>query len=1019
MKKIIVLFLIGFLLSGLSYAYQGGGEIDTNDNLGNHTATQALNMGSYGIDTSSSIAGIKEITWEDGTVQVSSPAAVSDIWVDESGDTMTGELIVSSSIKVSDYSLIGGVTSTSWDLTSDCTAHWKLNDNASNTTVTEEIQSLNGTFTDAGGDPNTDAHSTTTIRATTRAMIFDGDDDYIACGDILDDVFDYNKTFSIAIWAYWANTGDAHEGLFSNQSTASPFSGLKIRLYGGDILVQVIQDWDSKAIEVEAPFSTPYEDVWTHIVLTYDGSNAASGVKMYFNGIEQDLSVNIDNSMDGTIATNAIFILGRGFIDGRNFGGMLDDVRVFTKTLSQEEINEVYHGYTPGGTYPETNSSSFDGTFISTTTTVIPQYASSSNENLYVDGFLEIKNELIARNKTRMFDEIHAYEDIIQKGGDIYAYDDIFHYKDEDTFFAFGGSDAAEITCGGVEMVVYVEGGSDYIMWNRYNADVDFRWCGNYNDDIMKLDATLERIGIWDTTPEYGVDIETNVYVGGTLTCNSDINLSDDTVLTSTTQFMSVSQDDWVDESGDTMGGDLDMGGYNIDDAGNISASSITISGDSSGITSVGSQFTITGQESLVVESTMSSTGFNISTKRIECSVFTSTGINDCIDALGSDGGEVYLPEGTYTCTTEITIDYDNTTIRGSGWGTILDFSTIVQTFDGINLNGKDYLLLSNFKMVGNSGGGSSYSLIDDNNLVVTDSIFENLYLEGSDNIALILDNAGSTRNLLKDIYTYDTDHSGIYLHDAAGNTIDHAVIIDSGDSAIQVKGDNNRVINCYIYNAGEQGIEFHSGIDSIITNNTVINSFRANIDVNTVGLGGHIISGNTCYDSEIGNNIFLDNCSGGSVEGNLVHEARSNYYGIALRDSHGVSITGNTGYGTNDQECLIYLTNSSSNTIIGNVGSYHDTAGIQLDATSNFNEVVNNNLGNEDIAQIINAGENNHIDRSNNYFQTENALKAITPVAVGEIYYDTTNNAIVISTGTTIRAFGLITNGTSSPTGW
>jgi len=50
---------------------------------------------------------------------------------------------------------------------------------------------------------------------------------------------------------------------------------------------------------------------------------------------------------------------------------------------------------------------------------------------------------------------------------------------------------------------------------------------------------------------------------------------------------------------------------------------------------------------------------------------------------------------------------------------------------------------------------------------------------------------------------------------------------------------------------------------------------------------------------------------------------------------------------------------------------------------------------------------------------KTEAELKAITPAAAGESYYDSTNAALVISTGTTLAAFGQITDGTQVPTGW
>lgn len=55
-------------------------------------------------------------------------------------------------------------------------------------------------------------------------------------------------------------------------------------------------------------------------------------------------------------------------------------------------------------------------------------------------------------------------------------------------------------------------------------------------------------------------------------------------------------------------------------------------------------------------------------------------------------------------------------------------------------------------------------------------------------------------------------------------------------------------------------------------------------------------------------------------------------------------------------------------------------------------------------------------------YFQftsrTAAVLKALTPTAVGQAYYDSTNKAVVVSTGTGVGAFGLITTG-GAPTGW
>ena len=56
----------------------------------------------------------------------------------------------------------------------------------------------------------------------------------------------------------------------------------------------------------------------------------------------------------------------------------------------------------------------------------------------------------------------------------------------------------------------------------------------------------------------------------------------------------------------------------------------------------------------------------------------------------------------------------------------------------------------------------------------------------------------------------------------------------------------------------------------------------------------------------------------------------------------------------------------------------------------------------------------------SDPYSATETELQATTPTVVGQIYYDESNLAMVISTGIVNAAsFGLIYAGTSTPTGW
>jgi len=106
----------------IANAYWGDGSnltgvTGTGDNLGNHIATMTLTMGGYDITSSSGITGLGRIVWEDGTIQVSSPAAGGGGAGDDLGNhiaTMTltmGNFDIQSSTAISaGYYQINGST---------------------------------------------------------------------------------------------------------------------------------------------------------------------------------------------------------------------------------------------------------------------------------------------------------------------------------------------------------------------------------------------------------------------------------------------------------------------------------------------------------------------------------------------------------------------------------------------------------------------------------------------------------------------------------------------------------------------------------------------------------------------------------------------------------------------------------------------------------------------------------------------------------------------------------------------
>ena len=76
---------------------------------------------------------------------------------------------------------------------------------------------------------------------------------------------------------------------------------------------------------------------WIHMVVTYDG-NTGGTLKLY-----------IDGNLEGTInrGTGEVYNTASGMVIGeragiRNFNGSIDQVRIFSKALSQNEVDTLY-----------------------------------------------------------------------------------------------------------------------------------------------------------------------------------------------------------------------------------------------------------------------------------------------------------------------------------------------------------------------------------------------------------------------------------------------------------------------------------------------------------------------------------------------------------------------------------------------------------------------------------------------------------------------------------------------------
>ena len=78
---------------------------------------------------------------------------------------------------------------------------------------------------------------------------------------------------------------------------------------------------------------------WGHVVVTYDGSGKAAGIKLFFNGKPAELEIIKDN-LAGSIANDAELQIGNKLF-GRPYKGQLDELRFYNRALHEDEIEQL------------------------------------------------------------------------------------------------------------------------------------------------------------------------------------------------------------------------------------------------------------------------------------------------------------------------------------------------------------------------------------------------------------------------------------------------------------------------------------------------------------------------------------------------------------------------------------------------------------------------------------------------------------------------------------------------------
>jgi hypothetical protein len=180
--------------------------------------------------------------------------------------------------------------------------------------------------------------TTTVIGKVGQALEFDGVDDYVNTGDVVN----LNSVSSFSISGWFKQDDSNVLGRFLEKSDNTINNDISVASLSGDLYFEVGNNANSYGYWTGYGSTIPSGE-WFYLTVVFDGSGLGNSerAKIYVNGINRTLT------FASTIPTTTANLSGYNFYVGKGadsfYAGVSDDVRVYSRALSASEIKQLYN----------------------------------------------------------------------------------------------------------------------------------------------------------------------------------------------------------------------------------------------------------------------------------------------------------------------------------------------------------------------------------------------------------------------------------------------------------------------------------------------------------------------------------------------------------------------------------------------------------------------------------------------------------------------------------------------------
>jgi hypothetical protein len=181
---------------------------------------------------------------------------------------------------------------------------------------------------------------TSKVRNTAgRVLDFDGTNDHLNFGNVLN--FERTNSFTISAWVRVLSFPTF--GVITTKMDSANQRGYFFGYNANRTLAFILRSVASgNRIFVNTTATTLALNTWGHVVVTYDGSSSASGVRFYFDGIVR-ASTTTENTLTGTIITSQALTVGaRPAIPDGFANAQIAEIAIWNRAITAGEKRTLY-----------------------------------------------------------------------------------------------------------------------------------------------------------------------------------------------------------------------------------------------------------------------------------------------------------------------------------------------------------------------------------------------------------------------------------------------------------------------------------------------------------------------------------------------------------------------------------------------------------------------------------------------------------------------------------------------------